>query len=52
MLGPRVRHRAAIKRSISAEGTIFGEDAEETGRREAHLETAAALEDDGVEVTA
>lgn len=45
-----VRHRAAIKRSLQAGGSIYGADAEETDQQEvydaiaADLETAAGLE--------
>lgn len=45
-----IRHRAAIKRSVSAEGTVFGENAEETDQREAYLAVAATLEEKGVTV--
>lgn len=40
-----VRHRAAIKRSMNAGGSIFGEQAEPTDMREVFLALAADLED-------
>lgn len=46
-----IRHRAAVKRSLSAGGSIFGEDAEETDMTENYLELAADLEEEA-EVTA
>lgn len=39
-----VRHRAAIKRSMNAGGSIFGENAEPTDMREVFLALAADLE--------
>lgn len=47
-----IRHRAAIKRSIGAGGSVFGEDAEETDQREAFLEIAGTIERADREVTA
>lgn len=46
-----VRHRAAIKRSISANGSVFGESAEETDQREAFSAIAESLEGTTPEVT-
>lgn len=45
-----VRHRAAIKRSLSRNGSIFGESAEETDQREAFLAIAGSLERAGPEM--
>ena len=39
-----IRHRAAIKRSLNAGGSIFGENAEDTDMRDAYEEIAAELE--------
>lgn len=39
-----IRHRAAIKRSLNAGGSIFGPDAEETDMRDAYEQIAAELE--------
>lgn len=47
-----IRHRAAIKRSLSNNGSIFGSNAEETDQREAFLAIANSLEDTKAEVTA
>jgi len=40
-----IRHRAAIKRSLNAGGSIFGENAEDTDMRDAYEEIAAELEE-------
>lgn len=40
-----IRNRAAIKRSLSAGGSIFGEDAEETDMTSVYLDVAATLEE-------
>ena len=40
-----IRHRAAIKRSLSAGGSIFGENAEDTDMTENYLQLAANLEE-------
>lgn len=47
-----IRHRAAIKRSLSANGSIFGSNAEDTDQRDAFLAIADSLEDTKAEVTA
>lgn len=47
-----IRHRAAIKRSISANGSVFGSNAEETDQRTTFLEIAETLEAASQEVTA
>lgn len=39
-----IRHRAAVKRSLHAEGSVFGDDAEETDMTENYLAIAADLE--------
>jgi chromosome partitioning protein len=39
-----IRHRAAIKRSLSEEGTVFGADAEESDMNERYQNLAATLE--------
>ena len=40
-----IRHRAAIKRSLSAGGSIFGENAEETDMTENYLQLAVDLKE-------
>ena len=47
-----IRHRAAIKRSLGANGSIFGDDAELTDQRDAYLAIANSLETSKAEVTA
>jgi chromosome partitioning protein len=47
-----IRHRAAIKRSMSSGGSVFGADAEDTDQKEAFLEIADTLEQTESEVTA
>jgi len=39
-----IRHRAAVKRSLNAGGSVFGEDAEETDMTENYLAIASDLE--------
>ncbi|MCF2208382.1 ParA family protein, partial [Halobacterium salinarum] len=40
-----VRNRAAVKRSLASEGSIFGEEAEETDMTAVYDDVAAALEE-------
>ncbi|MFC6825235.1 ParA family protein [Halopelagius fulvigenes] len=42
----KIRHRAAVKRSLSAGGSIFGEEAEDTDMKENYLQLAEDVEEE------